>query len=652
MKMTVGQALVKFLDNQYVSLDGVEEKFVEGVFTIFGHGFVLGFGEALWENPGSLRVYQGRNEQGMAHAAAGFAKVNNRRKIIACASSIGPGAANMVTAVADATANNVPLLVFTGDTYATRQPDPVLQQIEQPQSATLTTSDAFRPVSRYWDRVERPEQLMSAMLNAMRVLTDPSLTGGVCISLPQDVQGEAFDFPDSFFAKRVHRIARPYPDPYELEEAVKKVASKKRPVVILGGGVRYSEAGQAVLDFCRKFGIPFTETQSGKSVLPTDDELNLGGIGVTGNLSANRMAAKADLIIGVGTKLSDFTTGSKELFRNPEAEYVFINTSRYHGEKLDGTPIVADAKVGVTLLGNELEALGYRKNGNDFTPDVKAYLDEVREARADWQAEMDRITNTHYTSDGNYTSLIKAKEPTVEEDFIRATKGLLTQTTAIGLIREHIEKDAIVVGASGSLPGDLQRMWTTTEKDSYIMEYGYSCMGYEICAAFGAKLAKPDKPSYAFVGDGAFMMLHSEIATAIQENKKITVLVFDNCGFGCINNLQMGNGIGSLATMFRYRDEKSGKTNGELIHTDFAMIGRGYGMEAYTVTNEDELVAAVEAAKQTDKCVLIDIKVLPKSMTDGYDSWWNVGLGDSEKYEGIHKAYENRMEHLKRARKY
>lgn len=638
--MTVGQALVKFLDQQYVSFDGREEKFVDGIFTIFGHGIVCGLGQALDEDRGSLHVYQGRNEQGMAHVAAGFAKQSNRRKIIACASSVGPGAANMVTAVADATANNVPLLVLTGDTFSTRQPDPVLQQIEQFHDATLTTSDAFRPVSRYWDRVSRPEQLMTALLNAMRVLTDPEKAGGVCITLPQDVQGETYDFPEYLFQKRVHRIARQSADFMEIVEAASVISKKKKPLVIVGGGVRYSEAGDVVREFCEKFHIPFAETQSGKSVIKSSNPYNLGGIGVTGNSAANTIAKEADVVIGIGTRLTDFTTGSKSLFQNKEVDFVLVNVSRYHSEKLDANPVVGDAKVCIRELYKELERVEYKS----------AYKDEIRDAKATWDKEMEFLASTAY--DENYTSLIQAKEPLVEEDFIKATGGVLTQTAALSIIRNLIEPDAIVVGASGSLPGDLQRMWTTDAKDSYHMEYGYSCMGYEIAATLGAKLASPEKACYAMVGDGAFMMLHSELSTALQEKKKITILLFDNCGFGCINNLQMSNGMGSLATMFRYRNPSTNCMDGELIPTDFAMIGRGYGMTTYTAKNKEELEEALLLAKEQENSVLIDIKVLPKSMTDGYGAWWHVGIGKSETKEAIQSAYENKEHNLKGARKY
>ncbi len=639
VNLTVGQALVRFLDNQYVSFDGAETKFVEGIFTIFGHGFVLGLGQALEEDPGQLKVFQGRNEQGMAHAAAGFAKQNNRRRIIACASSIGPGAANMVTAVADATANSLPLLVFTGDTYATRQPDPVLQQVEQPWDLNLTTSDAFRPVSRYWDRISRPEQLMSGMINAMRVLTDPEMTGGVCISLPQDVQGERYDWPEEFLAKRVMRITRRIPCEEEINDAVNVILKKKKPLVIVGGGVRYSESGTAVTAFCEKFNIPYAETQSGKSATVGSNPRNLGGLGCTGNLAANKIAREADVIIGVGTKLSDFTTGSKELFSNPDVDFIWVNVSRYHGMKMNGIPVVGDAGVSMVLLTKRLGAKEY----------MSGYTNEIAEAKQAWDKEMEFLTHTEYNE--NYKPLIKAMEPGVLEEFKKATGGVITQTAALGLIREKIEENAIICAASGSLPGDLQRMWTTESKDSYNMEYGYSCMGWEIAAALGAKLARPEEQVYAMVGDGAFMMLHSELATSLQEHKKIIVLLFDNCGFGCINNLQMGNGIGSLATMFRYRKD-GGSLDGDLIPTDFAMIARGYGCKGYTATTMKELEEALEKAKLDEVSVLIDIKAMPKTMTDGYLSWWNVGLGDSATNPKIHEAYVNRMEHVKNAKKF
>ena len=639
MRMTTGQALVKFLDNQYVSFDGKEEKFVDGIFTIFGHGIVVGLGEALYENPGELKVYQGRNEQGMAHVSTAFAKQNNRRKIIACSSSVGPGAANMVTAAATATVNNIPLLLLPGDSFATRQPDPVLQQIEQSYNLGITTNDAFKPVCKYWDRINRPEQLMSAMINAMRVLTDPAETGAVCIALPQDVQGEAYDFPEYFFKKRVHRITRPLAVQEEFEEALDIIMNKKKPIIICGGGVRYSEAGEALVDFAEEFNIPICETQAGKSAIKSSHPLNLGGIGVTGNLAANMIAKDADLVIGVGTRFSDFTTSSKSLFKNPEVDFITVNVSKFHGGKMDAHKIIGDAKVCIEELQAMLEANNYESS----------YEDEIVNAKKAWKEEMKRLTNIKY--DENFEALIKPKREGCIEEFSVLTGGLITQTAALGVIRETIDDDAIVVGAAGSLPGDLQRMWETDVRDSYHMEYGYSCMGYEIAATLGAKLAEPEREVYSMVGDGSYLMLHSEMVTAMQEQKKINILLFDNCGFGCINNLQMSNGIGSLATEFRYRDE-NGKLEGGLIPIDFAKVASGYGLKTYSVKTLAQLKEALEDAKKQMVSTLIDIKVLPKTMTDGYDAWWHVGIAGESEIDGVNKAFENKEKNLKAARRY
>lgn len=640
MKMTTAQALIKFLDNQYVNFDGAEEKFVEGIFTIFGHGIVVGLGQALDENPGSLRVYQGRNEQGMAHTATAYSKQNNRKKIIACATSIGPGAANMITAAATATVNNLPLLMFPGDTFATRQPDPVLQQLEQPYNLSITTNDAFKPVCKYWDRVNRPEQLMSAMINALRVLTDPAEAGAVCISLPQDVQGEVFDFPEYFFKKRVHVIVRQRAAIEELQEAVKLIKRKKKPLIICGGGVRYSEAGEELINFAEGFNIPICETQAGKSAIPASNKMNLGGVGVTGNLAANLIAKEADLIIGIGTKFSDFTTASKSLFENPEVEFLTINVSKYHGSKLDANKIIGDAKVCLNDLRELLKIEKY----------YSEYNNEFIDAKDKWKKEMNKLTSYMYSED--FEPLINARNESSVSEFKSLTGGIITQTAAIGVIRRCIDKGAIVVGASGSLPGDLQRMWETDSKYSYHMEYGYSCMGYEIAATLGAKIAMPDKEVYTFLGDGSYLMLHSELITSLQEGQKINVLLFDNCGFGCINNLQMSNGIGSLATEFRYRNSKSNKLDGKLIPIDFAKSAEGYGVKTYSVKTLKELEEALIDAKKQNRSTLIDIKVLPKTMTDGYEAWWHVGIAGISKKESVISAFNKKEENFKKARKY
>lgn len=638
IRMTAAQALIRFLDNQYVWMDGEETKFVEGVFTVFGHGNVCGIGQALDENPGSLKVYMGKNEQGMAHVAAAFAKQHNRRKIIACTSSVGPGAANMVTAAATASVNNIPLLLLPGDTFATRQPDPVLQQMEHPHNLSITTNDAFKPVCRYWDRVSRPEQLMSAMLAAMRVLTDPAQAGAVCVAMPQDVQGESFEYPESFFQKRVHRISRPVPAAEELEDAAAALLASKKPLVICGGGVRYSVAGEALERFCEAFHIPFAETQAGKSACRSSSPYCLGGIGVTGNLAANTIAPKADLILAVGSRLTDFTTASKSGF-SPDAKLVSINVSSFHAQKMDSIRVVADAKAAIGLLTQRLEKEGYRSG----------YGSEIEDARRSWEQEMERLAG--YTYGEGFEPLIAAREPESIPEFVKMTGSALTQTAAVCAIRARIAPDAIITGAAGSLPGDLQRMWTTDARDSYHMEYGYSCMGYEIAAALGAKLASPETEVYAMVGDGSYLMLHSELVTAMQERKKVNVLLFDNAGFGCINNLQMSNGIGNLATEFRSRDDE-GKLAGPFVPIDFAKSAEAYGMKAYRATTMEELAAALEDSKKQEVSTLIDIKILPKTMTDGYGAWWHVGIASTAQKEGVRKAYEGKEQHRKTARLY
>ena len=634
--MTMGQALVKFLDNQYVSFDGKETKFVDGIFTIFGHGIVCGLGQALDENPGSLRVYQGKNEQGMAHVATSFAKQHNRRKIIACSSSIGPGAANMITAAATATVNNIPLLLFPADTFACRQPDPVLQQFEQPYSLSVTTNDAYKPVCRYWDRVVRPEQLMSTMINAMRALTDTANAGAVCVCLPQDVEGESYDYPEEFFNKRVHKITRIAPAEDEIADIAEVIKNAKKPLVIAGGGVRYSEAGADVQSFCEKHNIPIAETQNGKSAVLSSHPLNLGGVGVTGNLSANVIAKEADVIIGIGTRFSDFTTASKSLFK-ADAKFVTINTDRFDAYKLSAIKAVCDARLGVNALSKAID--GYKSS----------YTTEITDAKKAWDEEMIRLADYRY--DENFEPIIKARYEKTIPEFVEKTGGVITQTSALALIRKTIDDDAIAVAAAGSLPGCMQRMWTTDSLNSYNMEYGYSCMGYEIAGALGSKLAEPEKEVYAFCGDGSYLMLHSELVTSIQENKKINVLLFDNAGFGCINNLQMSNGIGNLATEFRKRDE-DGNLLGDIFTIDFAKSASGYGVKTYTATTLKELEDALIDSKKQNISTLIDIKVLPKSMTDGYGAWWHVGIASTSSKESVNAAFENKQENLSKARKF
>ncbi|KGF62852.1 3D-(3,5/4)-trihydroxycyclohexane-1,2-dione acylhydrolase (decyclizing) [Pseudomonas lutea] len=639
-RLTMAQALVKFLDNQYVEVDGVQSKFVAGVFTIFGHGNVLGLGQALEQDSGDLVVHQGRNEQGMCHAAMGFAKQHLRRKVYACSSSVGPGAANMITAAATASANRIPLLLLPGDVYASRQPDPVLQQIEQFHDLSISTNDAFKAVSKYWDRINRPEQLMSAALNAMRVLTDPAETGAVTLALPQDVQAEAYDYPDSFLQKRVHRIDRRPPTEAMLDDAVALLTSKRRPLLICGGGVRYSGAAAALQAFAERFGIPFSETQAGKSAIISDHPLNMGGIGETGTLAANTLAREADLIIGVGTRYSDFTTGSKSLFQNPEVQFLNLNVGAFDVQKLDGVQVLADARLALELLAERL---------GDYCARWGA---QPQEARAALEAEVDRLYALEYQAEGFEPEVSGHLDPQVLRDFIEMTGSCLTQSRVLGELNQHLPADAVIVAAAGSLPGDLQRAWRSTSVDSYHVEYGYSCMGYEINAALGVKMAAPEREVYALVGDGSYMMLHSELATSIQERRKINVVLLDNMAFGCINNLQMGNGMGSFGTEFRFRNPESGLLDGDFVPVDFAMSAAAYGCKTYKVSNAEQLRAALADARTQTVSTLIDIKVLPKTMIHGYLSWWRVGVAQVSTTGTTAEAYERQKAALAKARQY
>ncbi|PGO95869.1 3D-(3,5/4)-trihydroxycyclohexane-1,2-dione acylhydrolase (decyclizing) [Bacillus cereus] len=641
VRMTTAQALVKFLNQQYVEFDGEQQKFIKGIFTIFGHGNVVGLGQALEEGAGELEVYQGRNEQGMANAAMAFAKQKHRKQIMACTSSVGPGSANMITSAATASANNIPVLLLPGDVFATRQPDPVLQQIEQTHDLSISTNDAFRAVSKYWDRVNRPEQLMTAMIQAMRVLTNPADTGAVTICLPQDVQGEAWDFPSYFFQKRVHRIERRLPTKASLADAVEMIKKKKKPIMICGGGVRYAEAAEELKQFAEAFRIPIGETQAGKSAIESSHPYNLGGIGVTGNLAANTIAKEADLVIGIGTRFTDFTTASKQLFQNEEVEFLNINISEFHANKLDALKVIADAKEALLALIDELQAIDYQSS----------YTAEIADAKEAWETELARLHNIRFTGQ-DFTPEVEGHFDENLNEYVDALGTQLTQTAVIGQMNTLLDEDAIIVGAAGSLPGDLQRMWASRKPNTYHMEYGYSCMGYEVAGALGAKLAEPSKEVYAMVGDGSYQMLHSELVTSLQENKKINVLLFDNSGFGCINNLQMGNGMGSFGTEFRYRNQETRKLNGAIMKIDFAASAAGYGVKTYRVTSIEQLQEVLIDAKKQTVSTLIDIKVLPKTMTNGYDSWWHVGVAEVSNSQSVQAAYESKVSNLQKARSY
>ncbi len=639
IRLTMAQALVRFLENQFVAYDDIEQPFVRGVFMLPGHGNVVGLGQALAQERRRLEVYQGKNEQGQAHVAVAFAKHMKRKQIMAVTSSVGPGAANMVTAAATATANNIPILILPGDVYACRQPDPVLQQIEQTNDLSISTNDAFRPVCRYFDRIVRPEQLMSAMLNAFRVLTDPADTGAVCIALPQDVEGEAYDYPETFFAKRVWQIERRPATEIAIRKAAEVIRGAKKPMLICGGGVRYSEAHAAFKRFAEAYGIPFGETQAGRSAIEWDHPLNLGGLGVTGCSAANEIAKEADCVIGVGTRYTDFTTSSKWLFRE-DAKFVNINVSEFQAYKMDATPVIADARDALEKL--ETALTGYKTG----------YHGEIERAIGDWKKEYDRLAGIEFGE--GYVPEINDANAHSAFDYAKDMDASLTQTRVLAAINRLIAPDASVIAAAGSLPGCMQRMWRAKTPDTYNMEYGYSCMGYEISGSLGVKLAIGDeKEVYAMVGDGSFIMLHSELVTAIQEHKKINICLFDNESFGCINNLQNGQGNASLCTELRYRNPETGRHDGKFMNVDFAAIARAYGAVGYSIRTMDELEKAIEESKGIhDVPVLFDIKVLPKSMTDGYGSWWRVGSAEVSELESNRAAYQDHLNHVKDARKY
>ncbi|KIN29281.1 MULTISPECIES: 3D-(3,5/4)-trihydroxycyclohexane-1,2-dione acylhydrolase (decyclizing) [Bacillus] len=633
IRLTTAQALIKFLNQQYIHVDGKEEPFVEGIFTIFGHGNVLGIGQALEQDAGHLKVYQGKNEQGMAHAAMAYSKQMLRRKIYAVSTSVGPGAANLVAAAGTALANNIPVLLIPADTFATRQPDPVLQQMEQEYSAAITTNDALKPVSRYWDRITRPEQLMSSLLRAFEVMTDPAKAGPATICISQDVEGEAYDFDESFFVKRVHYIDRMQPSERELQGAAELIKSSKKPVILVGGGAKYSGARDELVAISEAYNIPLVETQAGKSTVEADFANNLGGMGISGTLAANKAARQADLIIGIGTRYTDFATSSKTAFDFDKAKFLNINVSRMQAYKLDAFQVVADAKVTLGKLHVLLE--GYESE----------FGTTIRELKDEWLAERERLSKVTFKREAFDPEIKNHFSQEVLNEYADALNTELPQTTALLTINETIPEDSVIICSAGSLPGDLQRLWHSNVPNTYHLEYGYSCMGYEVSGTLGLKLAHPDREVYSIVGDGSFLMLHSELITAIQYNKKINVLLFDNSGFGCINNLQMDHGSGSYYCEFRTDDN-------QILNVDYAKVAEGYGAKTYRANTVEELKAALEDAKKQDVSTLIEMKVLPKTMTDGYDSWWHVGVAEVSEQESVQKAYEAKEKKLESAKQY
>jgi len=617
VKLTTAQALLKFLDMQYIELDGVEHKFFRGIYGIFGHGNVLGIGEAL-ENMKdlSLKYIQAHNEQGAVHAAIAYAKQKNRLETFACTSSIGPGALNMITGAATATVNRLPVLLLPGDTFADRQPDPVLQQIELPWNYKITVNDAFRAVSKYWDRIERPEQLITASLNAMRILTDPAETGAVVLALPQDVQGEAYDFPIEFFEKRVYHVDRKIPSNNSLNKSAELIFKSKKPLLIAGGGLKYSYAIEELKEFSTNFNIPVAFTQAGKGALDWSFPLNVGGIGTTGTKVANILAKESDLVIAVGTRLMDFTTASKTAFQNPNVQILNINVNAFDGLKMNSVFLSSDAKIALSNLTKMLKERKY----------ISSYkLEYINSIKEEWNKEIDKLY-----------SLTTDKE------------DMIIQTTALGTINEFLGENDIIVAAAGSLPGDLHRLWRCKGSGTYHVEYGFSCMGYEIAGAFGVKMAEPKKEVYSLLSDGSFLMLNSELVTSLQESLKINVIVFDNGGFQSINSLQKEHGSkNGFGNELRYRsNNKSGNLDGDYLKIDFAGVAHSLGLKSFTVKTVDELKAALSQSRKEKVSTLIDIKIEPGTQSNGYDSWWRVGVAEISENEKVKEVYQKDYKYL------
>lgn len=633
VRLTTGQAIIKFLKNQYLYVDGEEIQFVEGVFDLFGHGNVVGIGQALEEEPGNLKVIQGKNEQGMAHAATAFSKQKLRRSIYAVSTSVGPGSANLAAAAATALANNIPVLLLPSDTFATRQPDPVLQQVEHETNLSTTTNDALKAVSRYWDKVTRPEQIMSSLIRAFEVMTNPAQAGPATICISQDVQGEAFDFDESFFDKRIHYLDRPEPVEREVELMTSTVRNSRKPVILVGGGAKYSKAREELIKISERFNIPLVETQAGKSTVEANFKNNLGGMGITGTLAANKIAAEADLVIGIGTRYTDFATSSKTAFDFDNTKFLNININRMQAYKLDAVQIVADAKVTLQKL---IQSLGdyQSEHGN-----------KISELKAEWEEERERLSNLKFNREAYVPEIKNQFNQEILNDYADTLNTELPQSPAVIKANEIVSPDSVVITSAGSLPGDLQRLWNATVPNTYSVEYGYSCMGYEISGALGIKLAEPSREVYSFVGDGSFLMLHSELITSIQYKQKINLLLFDNSGYGCINNLQMENGINSYDTEFRTVDN-------EILNIDYAKVAEGYGAKVYRVNTLEELEEAIKDAEQQEVSTVIEIKVLPKTMTDGYESWWHVGIAEVSQSEKVKQAFESKEKKLEIAKQY
>lgn len=603
IRFTTSQALVRFLGAQFSERDGRRQAFFAGCFGIFGHGNVAGVGQALDQMRGRLRYYQCRNEQAMVHTAAAFAKMSNRLRTLACTTSIGPGATNMLTGAAGATINRLPVLLLPGDIFANRVPAPVLQQLEASHSQDISVNDCFRPVSRYWDRISRPEQLLTSLPEAMRVLTSPADTGAVTLALPQDTQAEAFEYPEAFFDERTWSIARPRGDRAAIDHAASAIRDSVRPLIIAGGGVLYSEATDALRRFAEAGGIGVAETQAGKSAMPWDHPLALGAIGVTGTLAANRAAREADLVIAIGTRLADFTTMSKTAFANPDVRFVAINVCEMDAFKHAALPVVADARVA-------LEELTPLLSGFSTSSD---YRSRLRRDVLEWNAEVERVTAPRGTS------------PFAQAEVVRA-------------VNDSARAEDVVVAAAGSVPGDLHKLWRAREPNTYHLEYGYSCMGYEIAGGLGVKMADPRRQVYVMVGDGSYLMMAQEIVTSIQEGFKLIVVLLDSQGYASIGGLSRAVGSGGFGTSYQYRDARTDALTGGPLPVDLAANAASLGAEVHRVTDRASLGDALDAARRTDRTSVVYVPIDPSAGVPGYESWWDVAVAEVSDQETVRQA--------------
>lgn len=596
-RLTVAQATIHFLAAQYSQRDGVRQRLIPGAFGIFGHGNVTGLGQALEEVGASLRsegadfpFIRAQNEQAMVHSAVAFAKMKNRLQTWVCTSSVGPGATNMITGAALATVNRLPVLLLPGDTFANRIPHPVLQQLEHPSSQDMSVNDCFRPVSRYFDRINRPEQLLTSLPEAMRVLTDPAETGAVTIAMPEDVQTEAFDFPESFFTARIWNVRRTAPTDEESSIALDLIARARKPMIIAGGGAIYADASDSLATFVSRYGIPVAETQAGKGVLPWNHPWNLGPIGSNGGSAANAWAKEADLVIAIGTRLADFTTASKTAFQNPDVQFIGINANAADAAKLGAHAIVADARATLDSW-NRFEAKQATRSAT------------VASLKTVWDGQVDELRTP---IDGRP----------------------ITQANIIGAVNDATGPRDVVVSAAGGMPGDLLKLWRPEDPKSYHVEYGYSCMGYEIAGALGVKLAEPDREVYVMVGDGSYLMLHTEIVTSIQEGLKLTIVLVDNGGFQCIRGLQMESGSPSFGNELRYRNLASDRLDGDFVPVDFVRNAESLGAVAISTNTLAEFSQALKDSRSLDRTVLIYIRADSETRVPGFGGWWDVPIAE------------------------